>query len=101
MGKKTATSINSFLKWWAFVIFFSPPFSPSEAEASLMAVEEKKGGYHSPPWTHYIFGFLTLPTSTLLRGFAPRGLILQWRGAGHRWRPPMGMRHFIFAIIGN
>lgn len=38
-----------------------------------MAVEGKKGGYHSPPWTHYIFGFLTLPTSTLLRGFAPRG----------------------------
>lgn len=49
MGKKTATSINSFLKWWAFVIFFSPPFSPSEAEASLMAMEEKNGGYHSPP----------------------------------------------------
>lgn len=28
--------------------FFSPPFSPSEAEASLMAVEEKKAAPTAP-----------------------------------------------------
>lgn len=70
-----------------------------------MAVEEKKGGPHSPPWTYYIFGFLTLPTSTRLSEVLPLvvnlHLLLQWRGAGHQRRPLMGMRHFIFAIIGN
>lgn len=41
-----------------------PLSSPSEAEASLM--EEKRLLPQPPPWTHYIFGFLTLPNRNRL-----------------------------------
>lgn len=66
--------------------FFSPPFSPSEAEASLMAVEEKKAAPTAPPWTHYIFGSSTR-LSEVLPLVVNLHLLLQWRGAGHRRRP--------------
>lgn len=83
-----------------------PPFffSPSEAEASLMAVDVKRllpqhprGHIIAPVSSHY-------PPPP--RGFAPCGQPpsspLQRRGAGHRRRrPPMSQRHFIYAIIDN
>lgn len=60
-----------------------------------MAVEgrkKKKAAPAAPPRTHYIFGFLTLPTSTRLSQALPLvvslHLLLQRRGAGHRRRRP-------------
>lgn len=48
-----------------------------------MAVEEKKGGSQGPPWTRFIFAFLTLPTSShrsvVLPLMVNRHLLLQRR----------------------
>lgn len=71
MGKKTATSINSFLKWWAFVIFFFLPLSPPLKPSGSKKKKKEEGQLPQPPVDTF---YLRFPHSThrdpSLRGFA-------------------------------